>query len=154
MYGVLATVLLAQSLFGGLPVDNITCDQMEGAVQHIHAHLTLVDRGTPLTIPAQVGISSGAGCLYWIHTHTSNGFIHIEAPVKRSFTLGEFFDIWGQDLSATRAASLNAKRLAVTVDGKPYPGDPRKIVLRDHESIVIEAGPPYVKTPAVDWSKV
>ena len=28
----------------------------------------------------------------------AGGYIHIESPVIRAFTLGQFFDIWDQDL--------------------------------------------------------
>jgi hypothetical protein len=154
----LTAAMLAQSFFGGLPIDGIRCDRMEGTVEHIHANLQLFDRAKPVTVPASIGIPQGAGCLYWVHTHTDDGFIHIESPVRQPFTLGQFFDIWGPDLSWTQAASLQAprgKRLSFWVDGKPWHGrDPKAIVLRDHETIVIQNGPPFAKPAAPDWSKL
>lgn len=129
--------------FGGAAIDNIKCDTMEGAAQHIHSHLALFANGRAATIPANVGIPVGLGCLYWVHTHTNDGLIHIEAPVTRAFTLGEFFDIWGKELTPYAAAGLRApkgERLSVTVNGKPYTGDPRRIVLADRQEIVIAAG--------------
>jgi hypothetical protein len=87
-------------------------------------------------------------CLYWVHTHTPDGIIHIEAPSNRKFTLGDFFQIWGQPLSRTAAAAAKAPKgatLRVFVDGKRYTGDPRKVALGHHTDIVIEAGPPYPK---------
>jgi hypothetical protein len=150
--------MLAQSFFGGLPIDAIRCDRMEGTVEHIHANLQLFDRAKPVTVPASIGIPQGAGCLYWIHTHSDDGFIHIESPVREPFTLGQFFDIWGPDLSWTQAASLQApqgKRLSVWVNGEPWRGkDPRAIVLRDHETIVVQNGPPFAKPATPDWSKL
>jgi hypothetical protein len=152
---LLATALLiAQSFFGGSPIDGVRCDSMEGAVEHVHAHILLVDRGRTQNVPANIGIPNGASCLYWIHTHSADGFIHIESPVKRPFTLGQFFDIWGMDLSRTQAANLIAprgRRLSIWVDGRSYAGDPNKIVLLDHESIVIQNGPPFAKPGKVDW---
>ena len=68
----------------------------------------------------------------WVHTHTPDGIIHIEAPEARSFTLGDFFNIWGQPLSRTEAAAAKAVRRAafrVWVNGKSYRGDPRAIKL-------------------------
>lgn len=147
-------LLLAQSFFGGAAIDGIHCDTMEGAVEHIHSHIALVDRGRPVNVPANIGIPDGAGCLYWVHTHTADGFIHIESPVKRPFTLGQFFDIWGMDLSRSKAASVQAPRgrkLSVWVNGQAYTGDPNAIVLRDHEAIVIQNGPPFAKLAKVDW---
>lgn len=153
---LLATALLvAQSFFGGAPIDGIRCDAAEGSVTHIHAHLALFDRGRPVGVPAGIGIPDGANCLYWLHTHTDDGFIHIESPVKKTFTLGAFFDIWGMDLSRTEAAGMTAphgRALAVWVDGRRYAGDPATIVLRNHETILIESGPPFVKPRAVDWA--
>ncbi|HTX60649.1 MAG TPA: hypothetical protein VMH02_13345 [Verrucomicrobiae bacterium] len=153
----LLSILVAQA-FGSLPIDGIPCQASEGAVLHIHAQLQLYERGKSVTVPEGVGISQLQGCLYWLHTHTSDGFIHIESPVQKSFTLGEFFDIWGQDLSWTKAASVRAprgKRLAIWVDGRPWHGrDPNAIVLKDQETIVIQSGPPFAQPLKPDWSKL
>lgn len=156
--GALAhTPAQAQSMFGGLTIDGIECQGMEGAVEHIHTHLQIFNRGRAVQIPAEVGIPQGGGCLYWVHTHTPDGIIHIESPVMRTFTLGNFFDIWGEPLSRTQAASARAPRgktLRVTVNGKLWTGDPAKIPLRDHEEIVIQSGPPWGTPHKADWSKL
>lgn len=154
---IFLTILLAQSFFGTLPIDGIRCDPTEGVVEHVHADLQLYDRGRAVQVPAQIGMPQSGQCLYWIHTHSGDGFIHIESPVKRNFTLGDFFDIWGPDLSSTRAATLTAPRgghLSIWVNGTPWHGrDPRSIALRDHETIVIQNGPPFAKPTHPDWSK-
>lgn len=158
MAGVFAQApVRAQSMFGGLNVDGIECQGMEGAVEHIHTHLQIFNRGRAVQIPAQVGIPQGGSCLYWVHTHTPDGIIHIESPVTRTFTLGQFFDIWGEPLSRTQAASARAahgKALRVTVNGKTWTGDPAKIPLRDREEIVIQSGPPWGTPHKADWSKL
>ncbi len=158
MAGVFAQApVRAQSMFGGLNVDGIECQGMEGAVEHIHTHLQIFNRGRAVQIPAQVGIPQGGSCLYWVHTHTPDGIIHIESPVTRTFTLGQFFDIWGEPLSRTQAASARAahgKTLRVTVNGKTWTGDPAKIPLRDREEIVIQSGPPWGTPHKADWSKL
>ena len=138
----LLTLLLAQTMFSGLPIDGIRCDASEGAVQHIHSFLHISDRGRAVEVPAGVGIPEGGQCLYWVHTHSADGMIHIESPVKRTFTLGQFFDVWGQPLSRTAAASARAphgRTLRVSVNGKSWKGDPRTIPLRDHEDIRISS---------------
>lgn len=154
---LLTAVLLAQSFFGGLPIDGIRCDRVEGAVEHVHVSLQLYDRGRAVGVPANIGIPQTAGCLYWIHTHSGDGFIHIESPIKRAFDLGEFFDIWGPDLSWTKAASVTAphgQRLSIWIDGKPWHGsNPRVITLRDRETIVIQYGPPFSNPAHPDWSQ-
>jgi hypothetical protein len=154
----LASFVVAQSLFGGLPIDGVGCNATEGAVEHVHAHLQIFNRGRVVEIPQGVGIAQSAGCLYWIHTHSADGYIHIESPVRRDFTLGQFFDIWGPELSWTQAAGAAAPRgarLFVWVNGKPWQGsNPRAIVLHDRESIVIQSAPPFAKPAPSDWSKL
>jgi hypothetical protein len=149
------TAAAAQFRNAGSPVNGISCDAMEGSRIHIHQHLVILDHGKPVEIPADVGRPQSARCLYWLHTHTPDGIIHIEAPASRSFTLGDFFAIWGQPLSRTQAAFATGTRkvpLKVWVDGKLYLGDPQKIVLAAHTDITIEAGPPFTKpTPFTAW---
>ncbi|MBC5799294.1 MAG: hypothetical protein GIX03_05365 [Candidatus Eremiobacteraeota bacterium] len=131
----------------GATVDGIRCDQAEGAVFHIHQHLTLLDHGKNVPIPDDVGRPLLGNCLYWIHTHTPDGIIHVESPLFRTFTLGNFFDVWGEPLSPTAAGPVHVRKgtLRVYVNGSPYHGDPRKIELSQHTDITLEAGPPYRK---------
>jgi hypothetical protein len=134
----------------GDPVAGISCDAMEGSRIHIHQHLTILDHGRPVAIPLNVGRPLEKGCLYWVHTHTPDGVIHIEAPQFRPFTLGDFFAVWGEPLSRTQAASARAAKgqaLRVWVNGTRYTGDPRTIPLAAHTDIVIETGPPYPTPP-------
>jgi hypothetical protein len=131
-------------------ISGIACDAMEGQRIHIHQHLVLLDHGQQVTIPPNVGQVPARNCLYWIHTHTPDGILHIESPQSRTFTLADFFAIWGQPLSRTRAASMRARKgttLRVWVNGKRYRGDPRTIPLVAHADIVIEAGPPFPPPP-------
>jgi len=145
----------AQNMLGGLPIDGIRCDYGEGAALHIHANLQMYDRGRKVTVPSNIGIPLGVGCLYWLHTHSNNGMIHIEAPVKQLFTLGQFFDIWSVRLSSTQADGISAGRgriLRFTVNGQPWTRDPRLIPLRDHETVVIQSGPPFVGPRKPSWN--
>ena len=135
----------------GQTIEGISCDAQEGQRIHIHQHLLIVDRGRTVPIPPNVGQPANVRCIYWLHTHTPDGIIHIEAPKDRSFTLGDFFKVWGQPLSRTMASTAKARKgrtLKVWVNGKAYAGDPAKIALVAHEDIVIEAGPPFPKPKA------
>ena len=38
----------------------------------------------------------GGSCFAWLHTHAADGVVHIESPTKRTYTLGNFFDVWGR----------------------------------------------------------
>jgi hypothetical protein len=137
----------------GQPIDGIPCQSAEGVLFHTHQHLAIYDHGKPVEVPAGVGIIPGK-CLYWLHTHTPNGLIHVESFKYRDFTLGEFFDVWGESLTRTSVVSARVGRgqMRVYVGGHPYDGDPRKLLLAYHADFVIEAGPPYFKPkPFTSW---
>jgi hypothetical protein len=135
----------------GETVSGISCDAQEGQRIHIHQHLVIIDHGKPVNIPARVGIPTGKRCIYWLHTHTPDGIVHIEAPQDRSFTLEDFFTVWGQPLGPTSAASARVgkrEKVKVWVNGKAYPKDPRTIPLVAHADIVIQVGPPFARPAA------
>ncbi len=102
-------------------------------------------------VSANIGLRSG--CIYWLHTHDRSGVIHIEAPASQSetaFTLGDFFDVWGQPLDSTHVANLAltpSQTLVVFLDGQRYGGDPRSVPLRPHAQITLEITPPLVDPP-------
>ena len=150
--GATSTTLQAQSLaVNGQDISGISCDAQEGQRLHIHQHLVILDHGKPVPIPENVGQPAAKRCIYWLHTHTPDGIVHIEAPLDRKFTLGDFFAIWGQPLTRTRAATAIAGKgapLTVWVNGKKYTGDPRGIDMVAHTDIVIQVGPPFGKPPA------
>ena len=156
---IIAAVVALGAMFGaaaaavptGQPVDGIHCDQMEGNVLHIHQHLAIFDHGKPVAVPEDVGRPLFAQCFYWLHTHTPDGIIHVESPMFASFTLGQFFDIWGQPLSRTNVAGAKphpGEHTTVWVDGHLYSGDPRKIELTAHLDVTIDVGPPAAKPKA------
>ncbi len=144
----------------GLPVDGIRCETGEEEMAlalHIHSHLSIFYRGKQLQLPALIGAAPvpPRGCLYWLHTHDKTGIIHIEsqqleAPGGGFFTLGMFFDIWGQPLTADDVAG---KQGTVTsfVNGARWNADPRTIPLLSHQEITLEVGRPIVPPPNYAW---
>ena len=141
--------------------DGIPCDQLEHTQVHYHAALQILYHGNPVNIPGDVGRQST--CFYWLHVHAeSPGAIHIEAPAgSQTFTLGQFFAVWAaskgtpEPLDATHVSSLTLgpeDKLVVYVkeEGKDpvlYTGDPKAIVLKNHEVITLEITPPTVAPP-------
>jgi len=140
----------------GEPVDGIRCDTSEQVLFHIHAHLTVFVNGSPRQVPAGVGIPgaraqnapqgqfiSNGTCFYWLHTHAADGIIHTESPVKRTYTLGELFDIWGQPLDRGQVGPAHG---AVTAffNGHVFTGNPRDIPLLAHAQIQLEVGRPLI----------
>lgn len=143
---------LADTPLGGhsQDVDGIPCQANEGVVLHTHSHLSLFYRGTQVQIPAFIGMAPTAtgGCLYWLHTHDPSGVIHVEAgdvdaPNGGPFTLGMFFDIWGQPLTRSQVGPFKGDVTAF-VNGAPYTGPLANIPLRSHELITLEVGQPVL----------
>ena len=141
----------------GQQIDGITCQAGEQVLFHIHAHLTIFVRGTARQIPAGIGIAppfeveqtptgafvAGASCFMWLHTHSADGIIHTESPITRTYTLGEFFDIWGQPLSRRGVGPARGPVTAL-FNGRVYTGNPRKIPLLAHAQIQLEVGKPLI----------
>lgn len=157
--------LAPASSTGTAPAGGTKCASVEQLAYHIHAHLAVFDGGTLYQLPAGIGIPDpqtqqtqygpvvGSGkCFYWLHTHTSDGIIHIESPTKRIYTLGDFFAVWRQPLGPDRIARLHG-RVTAFVNGKPWTKDPRDIPLVAHADIQLEIGQPAPPIMTVDWSK-
>jgi hypothetical protein len=123
----------------GKSVDGIQCLGSEQLKFHDHAHLAIFVDGAQKTVPAFIGIAPDGSCLYWLHSHTPDGVIHMESPISRGFTLGNYFDIWGQPLSATQVGPAKGTVTAF-VDGKKFTGDPRDIRLGEHVNIQLDVG--------------
>src|SRR5579859_2944307 len=115
----------------------------EALAFHIHQRMAMLVNGKFLAIPAGIGIDSHLKFITELHTHDSSGIIHVEAPAPHKFTLGQFFDVWGlrftKDCPGGFCTDGN-KKVRVWTDGKPVKGDPRKVVLTEHLSIVVAYG--------------
>ncbi len=150
---LLGIAVVAPRALSSRSIDGIGCVPASKTVLPLHQHLTIEIAGQPLVVPAGIGDDTGhplVSCLYWLHTHDTDGVIHIESPVRRAYTLGQFFAVWGQPLGRAQILSLRiggAHRLRVYVDGRPYPGDPRALPLTQHARITLEYGPPWVPPP-------
>jgi hypothetical protein len=83
-------------------------------------------------------VADGAA-FYWLHTHDTSGVIHVESPVLRSYSLGEFFDLWGEPLGRAQVGA-DRGRVTALVDGTPFGGDPRDIRLGRHTVIQLDVG--------------
>jgi hypothetical protein len=137
-------------------IDGIRCQGAEQVLFHIHAHLTVFVNGAPRRIPYGIGIPgaqvtptpagpyvTAGSCFYWLHTHAADGIIHIESPAQRSYTLGNFFDVWGQRLSSNEVGPVGG-RVTALYNGQVFGGNPRGIPLTKHAQIQLEVGRPLV----------
>jgi hypothetical protein len=132
-------------------IDGIQCNNTEQLVSHIHAHLDIFINGQPYTIPSQIGITDK--CFYWLHTHDESGVIHIESPVAKEYTIGQFFDIWNKKFSNTQILDniVNGKNtLSVYVNGNKINAavNYRDIKLNAHDEIAIVYGKPPSNIPS------
>ena len=125
-------------------VDGIECDSVEYAVFHIHAHLDIFVNGHQLTIPAYVGIEDNT-CLYWVHTHSTDGIIHIESPKQRGYTLGEFFDIWHSTNTGLPPADNEP---IIYVNGQVVTTNLKDVPLNAHDEITLVYGNPPTNIPS------
>lgn len=131
----------------GKPVAGLQCDPTEQVTYHVHGHLTILDKGKSVTVPAGIGINYNHDCLYWVHTHNPDGVIHVESPYKITPTLASFFKLWGQPLTATQIGPAKVQpgeTVKTYVNQKLWTGNPAAIKVRRHTTITIEIGPPFV----------
>jgi hypothetical protein len=138
---------------GGWPVDGMECSARETLLFHIHAHLAVFVDGRRRTIPRAIGIpqpreitSSDQGpfvvgdrCYYRMHSHTADGVIHIESPVRRTYTLGDYFDIWRQPLGPGQVGPARGP-VIVYINGRRFPGDPRTAPLTAQALVQVDVG--------------
>ena len=140
----------------GQPVDGISCQTSEQTVFHIHAHLTIFVNGAARQVPAGIGIPGAQAtqspqgpfietgtCFYWLHTHAADGIIHVESPIQRTYTLGNFFDIWGQPLGPDQVGPAQGHVTAI-YNGQVWQGNPRDIPLNAQVQIQLQVGTPLV----------
>ncbi|MGY5080911.1 hypothetical protein ACWIGX_28100 [Streptomyces nigrescens] len=131
----------------------------EGNVEHIHAHLDVLVDGNPVSVPADIGIDQQAQKISPLHTHDARGVIHIESPVKATFSLGQFMTEWDVALTQNSIGGLKAgsgKEFHAYVNGKEVSGNPAAVEFRAHDEIALVYGMAgqKVKVPSsYNWPK-
>ncbi len=104
---------------------------------HIHPELAIFINSAEVSIPQNLGVKANG--MTAIHTHDEKGVIHVEAPIKKDFVLGDFFAVWGKDFSSTKLIDATVSEnteIVVTVNGQKvdtYENTP----LRDKDKIVV-----------------
>ena len=83
-----------------------TCLDHGGLTRHDHMYLSIRINGEFATIPENTGINTGTcnesgANMHVVHTHSSDGKLHLEMQTNESVELGVFFDIWGQHFDET-----------------------------------------------------
>ena len=136
----------------GMQAAGLVSNPMEGAVQHFHAHLDVVDDGRPVEVPANLGIDPHRGLIAELHTHDDSGILHVESGSQTlTFTLGQLFTEWGVRLDVDDLGGLHADGahpFHVYVDGRQVDGDPGQIQLANHQEIALVYGTPPASVPS------
>ena len=148
----------------GTPVDGVRCNSKEQLAYHIHAHLQVYVDGQPRSLPGGIGlvrpfaqqtayglVFGATNCYYWLHTHASDGVIHIESPDLKLYTLGDFFDEWRQPLSSDDVAGIRGKVTAF-INGQRWRGSPRSLRLLPHAVIQLDVGAPVIPFAPISWA--
>jgi hypothetical protein len=150
----------------GTKIDGvIECAPLEQLAYHIHVHLQVYVDGQSRSLPAGIGLIhpvvaqqtpvgpfyGATHCYYWLHTHASDGIVHIESPTKRIYTLGIFFDEWRQPLSSDQVATAHGKVTAF-LNGKPWTKSLRDIPLDPHNQIQLDVGSPIVPFEPISFA--
>ena len=130
-------------------ISGIACNKQERLNYHIHTHIDIFVNGVQEQIPSRIGILSSPECLYWLHTHSQDGIIHIESPEARQFVLGQFFDIWKQTVANSTTFFNSVSNMPVTayVNGQKFEGDYRTIPLQSFKEIAVIYGTPPESIP-------
>jgi hypothetical protein len=128
----------------------------EGQVLHIHQHLDIFVNGKHVTVPEAIGIKlkqdQSLDFITELHTHSTDGIIHLESPKAQTYSLGQFFGVWGLYLAKNCVGNLCSPPapFKVYVNGKEIPAtaDPVRLVLEEHDEIAIVYGTPPATIPS------
>ncbi len=107
-------------------------------LKHYHAWLYIYQDGVLRNVPGDIGIdptltkdTSMAACTSGdpqhgvspVHTHAGEAnLVHVETIVDRTYTLGDFFRVWGKPLGPIQTWDMVADAnhvLSMTVNGNP-----------------------------------
>lgn len=130
------------------PVDNKTGNKI---IIHTHSSLNVTVNGNSVLVPNGVGINSTlwnnhsldeygtsretsilgmvTPAMSPLHTHDSNGIIHVESNQYKNYTLGDFLNIWG--------LPLEGKKVSLVVGGNSTENYATH-VLNDMEKMILK----------------
>lgn len=129
----------ARATAAGLPLGAM------GMAEHYHLHVDILVNGKAVPVPANIGVDASSGAMSYLHTHSPDGLVHIEAGTKgQPFTLGQLFTQWDVRLTPTQVGGLttaDGNTLTLYVNGKKVPGNPAQLRLASHQQVALVYGP-------------
>lgn len=68
----------------------------ESEVTHTHTELIVIVDGEQVAVPANIGVDEAGGKIAALHTHRTDGILHVESPEEGDeYTLDQFFQLYG-----------------------------------------------------------
>jgi hypothetical protein len=120
-----------------------------GGLRRYGVHLEIFARRLVVIIPPGIGVAPpltrrgayvvAGRCSYPARTIEPTGVIQVAQGAK--VTLGDFFALWGQPLTATRILSFreaDGKRIRAFYNGRRWRGPPGAIPFTRHAEITLE----------------
>lgn len=102
---------------------------------HLHPKLTILIDGAEEQVPPNIGVFSN--CVQELHTHESDGTIHVESDRDKGYTFQDFLNVWGLPLEQEEFITR------LTVDGEFNDND-TNFKLADGQQIQLE----FISIPA------
>jgi hypothetical protein len=142
----------------GQAVANLNCTVAGN--KYSYSHLSIYQNGKQLSLPANVGyvkptMAKQTGCVYPVHTVDASGKIRMDVTSNASYTLGQFFSVWGQPLSTTNVAGLTGNVTAWVNTGgtlTKYTGDLSSLVLPDKGEVTLVIGATPTQIATYTWT--
>jgi hypothetical protein len=135
----------------GKPIDGVICPTSED--YHIHSMVSIYRDGTRLAVPKDIGL---VGCTYELHTHDATGVVHVETTAQKTFTFGQFFEVWNQSLGASNVGGIAGTAKFYLIENEhvtAYTGNPADIELAPHRELAIVIGTPPAALARHRWPK-
>jgi hypothetical protein len=133
----------------GVRPDGIGCTGPGRIAVGGRAHLDVFADGRRVTVPGGIGVRPT--CSYWLRTTRDDGIVTIASPERRTFTLGDLFDIWGAPLTRTRVLAFPVGRdrpVRVFVNGRRVTGDARATRIASGREIALVIGRQPAQIPS------
>ena len=160
--GAAASGGLGQGILG------MTCEKpVKSSSVYGYSHLNLMVDGQQIAIPDDIGsvvqgstgiadmALRGIGCYYPLMTTDTSGKIRTKPGNATPYTLGQFFALWGQPLTAVNVAGYSGKPIKVfTKDGGKlveYTGALDALPLVANREITIQIGSALTEIPNFEW---
>jgi hypothetical protein len=133
----------------GVRPDGVGCTGRGRVAVRGRAHLDIFADGRRVTVPSGIGVLPT--CAYWLRTTRDDGIVTIESPERRTFTLGDLFDIWGAPLTRTKVLAFPLgpdRRVRVFVNGRRTTGNPRTTRISSGREIALVIGREPAQIPS------